>query len=94
MDARCADLVNEADAACSTVIGEITTRFNTLTQEVIIEGEKQCDDTKKLTVEMVKKGAQSSYDMQLELGRQVAEKRCLITRRDYKYFTFTWVNIW
>jgi len=73
VDARCADLVNEADAACSDVIGEITTRFNTLTQEVIIEGEKQCDDTKVLTVDMVKKGAQSSYEMQLELGRQVAE---------------------
>ena len=75
MDARCADLVNEADAACSTVIGEITTRFNTLTQEVIIEGEKQCDDTKKLTVEMVKKTAQNNFEMLMELGRQLAEKK-------------------
>merc|ERR1711892_1250175 len=73
VDARCADLVNEADSACSQVIGQITDRFNTLTEEVILEGEKQCDNTKQLTVEMVKKGAQSSYDMQLELGRQVAE---------------------
>merc|ERR1711892_294968 len=55
VDARCADLVNEADSACSQVIGQITDRFNTLTEEVIVEGEKQCDNTKQLTVEMVKK---------------------------------------
>ena len=69
--------MNEADSACSQVIGQITDRFNTLTEEVIVEGEKQCDNTKQLTVEMVKKGAQSAYDMQLDLGRQVAENEFL-----------------
>ena len=73
VDARCADLVTEADSACSQVIGQITDRFNTLTEEVIVEGEKQCDNTKQLTAEMVKKGAQRSYNMRLQLGRQVAE---------------------
>ena len=77
VDARCADLVNEADSACSQVIGQITDRFNTLTEEVIVQGEEQCDNTKQLTVEMVKKGAQSAYDMQLDLGRQVAENEFL-----------------
>ena len=35
--------------------------------------EKHTVDTKKLTVEMANKGAQSLFAMQLELGRQVAE---------------------
>jgi len=73
IDTRCQQLVNEGDAACSQVIGQITDRFNSLTEEVLIEGEQQCENTMELTVEMVKKGAQSAYDSQLDLGRQVAE---------------------
>ena len=46
VDSRCAELVNEGNKACNDVMGQITERFNQLTNEVTVEVRKQCDSTK------------------------------------------------
>ena len=48
MDQRCAQLVNEGGEVCNDVMGQITERFNQLTNEVTLEVRKQCDNTKQV----------------------------------------------
>lgn len=73
VDARCKMLITEGEVACGQVMGMITQRFDTITQEVVREGEEQCQKSQKLVVEMIKKGAKSAFESQLELGKQLAE---------------------
>ena len=48
VDQRCAQLVNEGGEVCNDVMGQITERFNQLTNEVTVEVRKQCDSTKQV----------------------------------------------
>ena len=73
VDQRCQELITEGNDACNAVLGQITDRYNDIAVQATIEGNRQCDDTKRLTVEMVRRGAKSAFDSQLELGSQLAE---------------------
>ena len=48
VDQRCAQLVNQGSEVCTDVMGQITQRFNQLTNEVTVEVRKQCDNTKQV----------------------------------------------
>ena len=67
VDQRCQELIGEGNDACNDVLGQITDRYNEIVEGATIE------ETQRLTLEMVRRGAESAFDSQLELGKQLAE---------------------
>ena len=72
VDERCSDLVVEGGQACAQVLGQIQQRFDSVVAEALVQGEEQCTATKKLTVEMVRKGAEQAFIGQRGLGEMLA----------------------
>ena len=87
MDQRCQELIGEGNDACNNVLGQITDRYNEIAEGATIEGNRMCEETKRLTVEMVRRGAESAFDSQLELGKQLAEAM-------FKEQVEEWLLIW
>lgn len=70
---RCEGLIGEAETVCDGILEMIGERFEGLQEEIQIEGEKQCNTTKELTIEMVRKGAESAYNSSKEIALKLGE---------------------
>ena len=68
VDQRCAQLVNQGSEVCTDVMGQITQRFNQLTNEVTVEVRKQCDNTKQVE----RRGETSSQSILMAIKQTIA----------------------
>ena len=80
-------LFNFPFASLYQVMGQINDRFSQLTNEVTIEVRRQCDNTKQAAADMVKQAAKRTFDVQLELGRQLAEAEFNRQVRIFKFIS-------